>query len=368
MLGAASACVALVLLAGAQAIGILALESHRGYFAPVWSQDGHHVYFIERNTWGLIWGLGWEFFSPPADTYVLSDTISLRRIDAAGGAAETLETIGGSPLLLRITQHYRGRIFNSISARVLPSDDGAEFLVVLNIPRIPTSEQWSLKGVWRPGQPSSATWSMEWGGSTAAPDEVLRDGVELMTIAGNESFPAAILAVNADGTHRVLLRDGAFDELYPNGVDPVVIAERSNRAQIEQSRELERVQSELVARFLNEGLREGEAMLRANDEMEALGYFPKSPRLVAQPAREPPPELRVFDIPAELFRVGLFQDIAAAIEQPGAEVKTDTGTYLQYYDDQTGPELKAWREVGNNRFVVRTGDRIYVLEVRRFDR
>jgi hypothetical protein len=49
-------------------------------------------------------------------------------------------------------------------------------------------------------------------------------------------------------------------------------------------------------------------------------------------------------------------------------VKTGTGTYLKYYDDETGPRLKAWRAAGNERFAVRTGGRVYLLEVRRFDR
>ena len=78
--------------------------------------------------------------------------------------------------------------------------------------------------------------------------------------------------------------------------------------------------------------------------------------------------MRVFDIPNEYFRVGLFQDIAAAIAAPGQQVKTSTGTYLKYYDDDVGLRLKAWRNAGNDRFAVRTEDALYLLEVRRFDR
>jgi hypothetical protein len=48
-------------------------------------------------------------------------------------------------------------------------------------------------------------------------------------------------------------------------------------------------------------------------------------------------------------------------------VKTGTGTYLKYYDDETGPRLKAWRADGNERFAVRTAGQVYLLEVRRFD-
>ncbi|MCZ6860144.1 MAG: hypothetical protein O7I42_07685, partial [Alphaproteobacteria bacterium] len=61
----------------AQLIGILAIERHQGFFAPVWDTDGQHIYVIERDTRGLIWGLGWEFFTPPANSYVISDRFVL---------------------------------------------------------------------------------------------------------------------------------------------------------------------------------------------------------------------------------------------------------------------------------------------------
>ena len=115
-------------------------------------------------------------------------------------------------------------------------------------------------------------------------------------------------------------------------------------------------------------MNEGQARLRANDALEEQGFRPRSPRLVATVLSEAPDDLRVFDIPAERFRVGLFSDIAKAIAKPGQEVKTGTGTYLKYHDDTTGPLLKSWRRAGNDRFAVRTGDRLYLLEIRRFKR
>ena len=128
------------------------------------------------------------------------------------------------------------------------------------------------------------------------------------------------------------------------------------------------MQSDLAAKYQAEGLNEGAATLRAYDAMEEMGYLAKSPRLVATPLEAPPAEVRVFDIPAEHFRVGLFQDIAAAIAAPGQQVKTSTGAYLKYYDDELGPDLNAWREAGNDRFAARTGGALYLLEVRRFER
>jgi len=316
----------------------------------------------------LVWGLGWEFFSPPARAYIVSDGFTLNRLDVVSGKTVTLERFDGSPVAGRVTRHYRGRIFNFVSARIAPTDGGADFRVAMNVPRVPTSEAWSLAGSWTAGQPSNARWSETHAGNTAPPDAVLTNGVELMTVRGREAYPAAILAVAADGSYRVLVSTRDFGRLYPHGVPAGQIAERSRRQSIERSRELARVKRELVARHQARGLNEGAAMLRAHDDMEELGYLPKSPRIVATPLREPPPGMRVFDIPGEYFRVGLFQDIAAAIAAPDSEVDTSTGTYLKYYDDELGLRLKAWRDAGNDRFAVRTGGKLYLLEVRRFDR
>ena len=255
-----------------------------------------------------------------------------------------------------------------MSARITPGGEGVEFLARMNVPRVPRSETWALTGTWTADQPSNAQWSEKWAAGTASPDEVLRNGIEVMTIPGREAFPAAVLAVEADGTYRVLIKNSDFDDLYPDGVPPHKIAERVSRERIERVRRFTRVKTELTAKYRAQGLNENSAVLRAYDEMEEIGVLPKDPRLVATSLREPPPDVRIFEIPQEYFRVGLFQDIAAAIAAPNQEVRTGTGTYLKYYDDELGLRLKAWRKDGNDRFAVRTAGQTYLLEVRRFDR
>ena len=366
--GLLTAGVVVAVLAFAQLLGVLAIERHQGFFAPVWDADGQHVYVIERRTFGFVWGLGWEGFSPPANSYVISDRLTLGRFDIASGKLEALERFADSPVMGRVTQHYRGRIFNSMSASVTPGDQSAEFLIRMNIPRVPLSETWGLAGTWRPGQPSNAQWTSEATRSASAPDQVLLNGVELMTVRGKEAFPAAVLAVEADGTYRVLLKNSDFAGLYPDGVPPERIAERSRRENIVRVREFTRAKTELKAKYKAQGLNDNAAALRAYDEMEELGILPKSPRLVATALGQTPPDVRVFEIPQEYFTVGLFQDIAAAIAAPNQEVRTSTGTYLKYYDDELGPRLRAWRNDGNDRFAVRTAGKLYLLQVRRFDR
>jgi hypothetical protein len=357
-----------VSLAALRAIGALGIERRVGFFAPVWDPDGRHVYWIQRETRGFIWGMGWECFSPPASVYVESDELSLRRLDSTGGSVEVLERFAGSPVLHRVTRHYHGSIFGFLSASVEPTSAGIEFRAKMNVPKVPSSEQWALRGTWAPGRPSGAAWTDGWAGGMGRPEAVLANGVELITVKGEEAFPAAVLAVAADGSYRVLVQNADFDDLYPSGVPPERIAERSNRAQIEHARTFRRVEAELIARYRREGASEVEASLRALDTMEEQGLIPKDPRLVASAVSAPPDGVRFFEIPEDYLRAGLFQDVAAAIAAPGQEVRTGTGTYLKYYDDDVGPRLRAWREAGHDRFGVRTGGRLYLLEVRRFDR
>jgi hypothetical protein len=312
--------------------------------------------------------MGWEHFSPPARAYVSSDSLTLKRLDTETGATETLERFEGSPVQGRTTKHYRGRIFNYLSARLAPSGGGVEVLAVMNVPRIPTSEQWALKGTWAPGAPSNAQWTEGFGGNTSADDSTLEHGVELIAAPGEEGFPSAVLAVDAAGDVRVLVRNDRYDELYPQGLPAEKLAELSQRARIDRSREFRAVNAELIARFKAEGANDGEARLRAYDEMEERGYLPKSPKLVATRIDAAPADAVVFEIPAEYFRVGLFQDIAAAIAAPGTQVDTGTGTYLKYYDDELGPTLRKHRESGHDRFAIRTQNQLWLLEVHRFDR
>ena len=104
--------VLMVLAAGAYALGMAGYERHSGYFAPVWDKTGKGIYYFQRDTSGFIWGMGWEHFSPPASSYVNSDSFSLRHVDAEDGTIKVLQTWTDSPLVNRVTKHYRGRIFN----------------------------------------------------------------------------------------------------------------------------------------------------------------------------------------------------------------------------------------------------------------
>ena len=344
-------------------IGLYGYEQYSGYFAPVWDNAVKSVYVLRRRASGFVWGFGWEFFSPPASSYVTSDSFELLRVIPGQEDPETLGRWSGSPLVGRVTRHYRGRIFNYISARLDPSDDGVRVRVRMSIPRVPSSEVWGVDTIWKPQAPFVANWVEGFSGGLARPDATLKAGREVLTVKGKEGFNAAVLIVEADGSHSVLIENSDFDEIYPDGVPAKLIAERSNRQQIEKVRDFRKVQADLVARFMaEEGLGEGEAILRAYDEMEKLGYLPRKPRITATLVQDMPSDVTVFNIPRLYLDVGLFQDIAKAIETPGTEVKAGLGTYLKYEDDDLGPRLRAFREAGGNRFGVRVEERSFLIE------
>ena len=358
--------IAVILLAwlALAVLGLFSVERHTGFFAPVWDARGDGIIYVERNSFGIVWGFGWEMFTPPAYSYVVRDEFALRHLELGASEPETLAHWSASPVEGRITRNYRRRIFSSASARVEVVPDGVSYRIRMSIPRVPRSEAWSIEGTWsRAG--ASGAWRAESAGPTPGSERALVGGVELLTVRGRESYPAAILAVDADGNADVLVHNDAFDDIYPDGVPAEKLAEWSRRDQIERIREFRRVQGELEARYEGEGLNEGAATLQAYRDMEELGLLPKRPRIVARPVDEAPADVRVFDIPADYLDVGLFTDIAEAIASPGSEVDTGTGSYLQYYDDELGPRLRAWREEGHDRFAVRTGGRTYVLTVTR---
>jgi hypothetical protein len=358
--------IAVILLIGAAgyAIGLFSYERHSGFFAPVWDEAGKTAFVLRRTTHGFVWGLGWEFISPPASSYVVSDSFELLRVSGDRKEPAVLARWSGSPLVRRVTRHYRGRIFNYISARLDPSDDGIRVRVRMSIPRIPSAEIWSIDATWKPQQSFDPRWVENApGGGLARSESALMAGRELLPVPGRESFNAAIAVVDGDGNYSILIENGRFDTLYPEGLPAKLIADRSRRKQIEKVRDFRKVKADLVARFMSEeGLSEGEAILRAYDEMEKLGYLPRKPRIVATPVQQVPANMRVFDIPGRYLEAGLFQDIAEAIKSPGTAVRTGLGSYLAYNDDDLGPRLRAFREAGGNRFAVRIEGRLFMIE------
>lgn len=364
----AIASIVVLLAVGANLLGLAGLERHHGYLAPVWDRAGKRIYYLERRTYGIVWGLGWELFSPPASAYALSDVFSLHRLDPASGESEQLQSWPLSPIVQRVIKQYHGSIFAYPSAHLRPdAENGIELLVRLSAPEQPRSQTYNLKGVWHGNRPAAAAWRS---GSDhpSASEFVLVNGREVVTIDGREAYPAAIAIIEPDGRHRIVLRGDKFATLYRGGVPDQIVAKKSRRKAIEKARELRRVRAQLEEKYRRQGMNETAATLRTGEEMEDLGYTPKGPRTIATHIDAAPAGLPVFVISAEEFRVGLFLDIAAALAQPGREVRSGSSTYIRYHNFDTSKRINAWRKAGNRRMVVRHLDRLYLIEYRRFER
>src|ERR671913_420252 len=79
-------------------------KSYEGYFAPVYSSDGQHVYFVERRTSGTFKETrsgDFLFRSSTYDSLVEKDTLSLKRLHVQSGQVEELIRFSPSPIEVR---------------------------------------------------------------------------------------------------------------------------------------------------------------------------------------------------------------------------------------------------------------------------
>ncbi len=364
-----------VLVAGvvlAFATGLVGLKRLEGYYAPVFEPDGRQIYFVARETRGLVWGPGWEFFTPPASVYAFSDVLSLRRLDLATGAEEVLERWSESPITRRKIKNYRGRLFQVLGVQTRVLEPGTvEYRVRLNVTRVPRSEQHRIRGVWqRSDGGGRGEWEVGYAGLSGYDETPLHGARELIAVPGPESYPAALAAYDAaTGAVRVLVQSRDFDRHYPDGIPVDLLASRSKRAAIERIQELERLRTELVARFEREGLSEGEALLRTSKELQRLGYIPKSPtltaRLLSAGAEPVDGSTPLFEIAEAEMASGIFQDIEAAISAPGTPVDKSIGRYVVHRDYTNSARLNALLESGGRVFRMRYRGRTYEVTLKR---
>jgi len=356
--------VAVVAFAG-HFFGLATIDSQHGYYEPVWHPDGQSLYFFDRQSRGIIIGAGWEHFTAPANIYMLSDQIRLINYDPVSDRETILWQLEVTPHLNRWTRRYHNRIFGWISTVIEPARNSLEFKIGLNIPKPPSSEIWIYKGVFDGGEVTTNGWGQGSPGGMGSSELVLVNDEELMVIRNPEAYGAAIIKIRADSSYAVIR---STEEFAWEMVVAKDLTERSRREQIERVRHFIKVNKELEERYKKEGFNEGQASLKAYDEMENMGLLPRTPRIVAVqldsleqdtlPVNDP-----VFHIPAEYYAAGMFKDIASAISAPGTEVKASTGDHLKYYDDDVGVRLKNWRNDGNDTFVVETDGIFHRLTV-----
>jgi hypothetical protein len=350
-------------------------DRFRGYFAPVFSADGRHIYYVLRETEGRSWGPGWEHFTPPAYARASKDIFSLHRHELSSGRDEVLKTWPDSPLVGKEIRTYRNQLYTFPHVHLRLHDDGPlEYEIAVTVPSRPAGTTWRSYRRWDPGKGAfsgSAEWRREGCEFKGYLEDKLRGGLEAVTLPGPESFPSAIAVIDhRQEAFRVLLASPEFDRIYPDGVPERIVYEGSQRKEIDRLRSLRTAYAEALEGFLRAGLPEGEALLAANREMQRLGFFPKPTTITARrlvPGGESPPDVPTFDISEMEVRVGLFRDIAEALSEPGTPVEKSLGKYVRHRDYGTSKLINAYLEGGGTVFRIRYREGTFELTTRRPD-
>ena len=367
--------IVLLLVVAAGLLLLAQVQSHEGYFSPVYSPDGREVCFIARETAGLVAGLGYEFFTAPAHVFVWRDRFSLRKLDPETGNVEILQSWPASPLEGRHIRTYRGRAFSTASTQLRWVDEeNLEYKIGIRIPTQPASERYFVSRIWNNvtnQMDEKDEWNQDWVTISGGSESPLSGEWEVIVAKGEETFPCAIVALHSSAAEaRVLLREDACDRVYPNGISPSDVAPFSRRAGIERVQNLESAHERLTAEALVAGMTEYEASLHVTRRMRELGYYPTPPQLVARLLSEQEvAALRreeefepLFTITEMQFTVGLFQDIEKAIDNPGQEFDK-AGRYVIHNDYTTSQEINAVLATDVEKFYVERSGRAYEMKI-----
>lgn len=362
-------------------LGERCYRNHEGYYSPVYASNGKEVYFITRATRGIVWGVGREFFTPPAHAFILSDHFSLRKIDLQTGKMETVKRWPPSLLTNQHIREYRGRIFFIPQTQLRFSNGNEkelEYKIGLNGPRIEnsTTTMFWVTRIWdetKKRMIESDAWHQSGDAMYGYDEFPLLGDWELMAVKGQECYPAAVVAFNhVTSEVRILIENHDFDKLYPDGIHADMLTEFSRRAMIERTEQIKKTHAGLVENFKAEGQSEGYALLKAAEAMERIGYYPKSPTLTAHILTEPEEQLLqkndkspIFVIASDEMRSGIFPDIQQAIGQPGNPVKKSMGQYIIHRDYNNSQRLNSFLNTGEKIFYIRYEGSTYELKVNR---
>jgi hypothetical protein len=333
------------------------------FHAPVFGPDGKNVYYLTRNAWGISWGPGIEFFTPPATVVVIGDRFSLQRTSRDTGETTTLHT-WRVPHRLKPKTQYRNYLFGLPDCELkweggtLQYKIGLDFLP--NDPPYFTVNEWAVgswnvetstlaeQELWKSGYHSTDRWTRQ----------ILSGPWEIVDYQSQ-----ALILYDSNAKTRTLLRvSRSAGSPLKEAVATADLKDYAHRDQLERSRTIRETYASTVAGLQAQGLPEGEAMLRADDEMEKKGYYPKTPRVTATKIETIRQGVKVFEITNDEFRFGLFQDIEEAIAKPGTGVHFH-GKYITHRDFDTSRKLNEYLDAGNKSFIVKTDKGIFSLTV-----
>ena len=351
------------------------MESYEGYFAPVYSPDGQYVYFVERQTRGdaRVTEMGGLFSDAKYDVFVAKDTFTLNRLNLATGRVEELIRLAPSPLEGR-RYEARGQPFESAEARLrFTKEKQLEFGVCLTAYQMPVAKNYWSSGVWVEPQRAAMdlrSWQDSYCQTGGFDESTISGDWEVMQVNGGRHwFPVAIVAFNHITRNvKVLVKSNDYDRAYPTGVAVTELEKNSRRALIEHHQKVNRTYEALMQQYKAQGMSDIEAELQTGKEMERLGYYPKSTKIVAR--RLSSAEAAKID-KAALFTIvkpemasGIFPDIEKAIATPGEEIDQD-GEYHIHRDYSNSARLNAFLSSGKTQFYVRYLDQTYELTIKK---
>ncbi|WP_151702208.1 hypothetical protein [Nitrincola alkalilacustris] len=351
-----------VMLVGLWWLGLFGLKTQQGYFGAVFSPEGEQIYFVERRTSGMHWGMGWEHFSPPAWARVSRDSFMLQRLDLNSGEITTLERWQDSPLLGKTLRQYRGRLYSSLRVALEAEEDGVRYKMGIALPRQPVSERFQLQGYWRESDSSRGSWQPASSSSPGLGTPRILAERELFELPGEESFPAAILAYDHSQQSWTLLATTLKQP--PSDAALTSLLQSSGKSRHDHQQTLARLQQQRLAIHREQGMSESDALLATYRDLSEMGYFPKPRRWVATlVTKSTSSALPVLEISEAEFQVGLMSDIAQALAEPGREVDKLPGLYVQHRDYDTSLRLNELMAAGNVEFEVWIGERHYHLQL-----
>ena len=194
---------------------------------------------------------------------------------------------------------------------------------------------------------------------------------ELLKVSRLAFSPVAIVAYNhITRDVRVLVKNKDYDGLYPNGVPLTQIAGNSQRPGMERAQTVRRVHKELLHKYKAMGMSEVQALLRTGKDMQQLGYYPKTPTIVARrlsraEAARNVDKNALFRIAKGEMESGIFHDIEQAIARPGEEIDKSSGDYNIHRDYSTSARLNKFLQAGNTRFYVEYLGETFELTINR---
>jgi hypothetical protein len=318
----------------------------RGYLSPQFSLDGASIVVIARDTRALVFGFGYETFTPPARTRVLRDRFSLLRIHLSDRRVDVLHEFPPSPIEGTWVQSYRPSLSGSASAHLRwATTDALEYEISVSRPRQPTSETFVTRRRW-----DSATstydvsgWEPGSSGMGGIEPTQLHGDREVIALRAGTALPCAVLLVTQ---HQPLAQPLAEEtecrKANPDGYPVARLTDVIHRPAIERVERLRDTHARLQAAARERGLSEGDAALAAIRGMQQLGLYPKPSTLLATRVAAVEPDVPVFEISDTEFLVGLFPDIRAALDNAGTEVEKSMGDYIVHRDYDTSRRLNAW--------------------------